>query len=270
LIPQALRVAAPFDACIRPALILYEYPLNEGARTMLRLERLFARLNLLIERDAEVDHHHALMAVFEVLELLGRSDLKGDLMRELDRQRLVLQGYRDNPAVAREPLETLIAQFAQAFEGLNRLSGKLGAEITSNEWLMALRGRAAVPGGTFEFDAPGYHAWLHRTPALRRADLQRWTSGLQAVARGVSLIMGLVRESGNPVRAAAPGGQFQQSLPQGKAYQLLRLHLDDRLELVPEITGHRLMVAVRFLRADTEGRLKPSGEDVTFEFALCT
>ena len=237
---------------------------------MLRLERLFARLHLLVTRDGEVDHHHALMTVFEIMELLGRSDLKGDLMRELDRQRLVLQGYRDNPAVASEPLEALITQFSQAFEDLNRLSGKLGSEITANEWLMGLRGRAAVPGGTFEFDAPGYHAWLHRPAAARRADLQRWTMGLQAVSRGVSLIMGLVRESGQPVRAAAPGGQFQQSLPQGKPYQLLRLLLDDRMEWVPEITGHRLMVAVRFMKADTEGRLKPAGEDVTFEFALCS
>jgi cell division protein ZapD len=253
-----------------PPLILYEYPLNEGARTLLRLERLFARLQLLVSRDAEVDHHHALMTVFEVLELLGRSDLKGDMMRELDRQRLMLQSYRDNPAVASEPLEQLIAQFSAAFDALNRLSGKLGSEITSNEWLMALRGRSAVPGGTFEFDAPGYHAWLHRGAAVRRGDLQRWTAGLQGVAQGVRLIMNLVRESGQAIRAAAPGGQFQQSLPQGKPYQLLRLKLDDQLELVPEIAGHRLMVAVRFLRADTEGRLKPAGEDVSFEFALCS
>ena len=251
-------------------MILYEYPLNEGARTMLRLERLFTRLHLLIERDGEVDHHHALMTVFEILELLGRSDLKGDLMRELDRQRLVLQGYRDNPAVASGPLERLIGQFSQAFDDLNRLSGKLGAEITANEWLMALRGRAAVPGGTFEFDAPGYHAWLNRPAAVRRVDLQRWTAGLKTVAQGVALIMGLVRESGQPVRAAAPSGHFQQSLPQGKPYQLLRLQLDDRLDVVPEITGHRLMVAVRFLKADTEGRLKPCNEDLSFEFALCT
>ena len=120
-----------------PPLILYEYPLNEGSRTLLRLERLFARLQLLVSRDGEVDHHHALMTVFEVMELLGRSDLKGDMMRELDRQRLVLQSYRDNPAVASEPLEQLISQFSEAFEALNRLSGKLGSEITSNEWLMA-------------------------------------------------------------------------------------------------------------------------------------
>lgn len=250
-------------------MILYEYPLNEGARTLLRLERLFSRLDLLVQRGDEVDHHHALMTLFEVLEILGRSDLKGDLMRELDKQRLALASYRGNPAVESGALDALIARFDRAFEDLNRLSGKLGAELTGNEWLMGLRGRAAIPGGLFEFDAPGYHAWLKREPSLRRADIDRWLSGLRPVAAGAQLLMGLVRESGSPVRAAAAQGQFQHSLPQGKAYQLLRLRLDESLNLVPEITGHRLMVAIRFMRADTEGRLKPAAEDVTFEFALC-
>ncbi len=250
-------------------MILYEYPLNEGSRTLLRLERLFSRMGLLIQRDTEIDHHHALMTVFEVMELLARSDLKGDLMRELERQRLVLQGFRAHDAVAQGPLEDLIDRFAAAFEGLNQLSGRLGAEITGNDWLMGLRGRTSVPGGAFEFDAPGYHAWLHRPGAQRRQDLERWTAGLRTVATGVELITRLIRESGSPVRAVASGGHFQQSLPQGKAYQMLRLRLERQLELVPEITGHRLMVSIRFMHADTEGRLKAAAEDVSFEFSLC-
>lgn len=253
----------------RRALILYEYPLNESARTMLRLERLFTRLALLVKRDGEVDHHYSLSTIFEVLEVLARSDLKSDLMRELDKHRQVLEGYRGNPSVQAQALDELIGRFAGAFEALNALSGKLGAELTANEWLMGVRGRAGIPGGAFEFDMPSYHAWLQQSPDQRRADLQRWTAGLEPVATGVKLLMGLVRESGHPVRAAAPGGQFQQNLPQGKPYQLMRLRLDPALKVVPEITGHRLMVAIRFMRHEPDGRLRPSGEDVTFEFMLC-
>jgi cell division protein ZapD len=39
--------------------------------------------------------------------------------------------------------------------------------------------------------------------------------------------------------------------------------------LVPEITGHRLMVSVRFMRPDTEGRLRSTGTDTAFDLALC-
>jgi cell division protein ZapD len=253
----------------RPTVILYEYPLNETTRTLLRLERLFARLDQLVQREAEIDHHYALMTVFEVLEVLGRSDLKGDLMRELDKQRHVLAGFRSNPAVQVDALNALLVQFDHAFDDLNALQGKLGAELSANDWLMGLRGRANIPGGMFEFDTPSYHAWLQNPAPSRRKDIYRWTLGLRPVALGCNLLMRLLRESGQPVRAAAVQGLYQQNLPQGRGYQLLRLRLDPQLNLVPEITGHRLLVSVRFMRADAEGKLRVAGEDISFELAFC-
>ena len=67
----------------------------------------------------------------------------------------------------------------------------------------------------------------------------------------------------------AAGGQFQQSLAQGKTYQLLRVRVDPALGLVPEISGHRLMVSVRFMRPDADGRLRNAGVDTAFDLALC-
>ena len=64
-------------------MILYEYPLNEGIRTMLRLEHLFDRLGLLVSRDDPVDHHFALATLFEIIDVSARADLKSDLLKEL-------------------------------------------------------------------------------------------------------------------------------------------------------------------------------------------
>jgi cell division protein ZapD len=66
----------------------------------------------------------------------------------------------------------------------------------------------------------------------------------------------------------AVGGNFQQTLPAGRVYHLLRARIDDD-DLVPEITGHRLIVSVRLMRADTEGRLRPAGGDPDFELTVC-
>ena len=41
------------------------------------------------------------------------------------------------------------------------------------------------------------------------------------------------------------------------------------MDLVPEISGHRLMVSVRLMRQDAEGRLKPSQQRHAFELTLC-
>ena len=66
------------------------------------------------------------------------------------------------------------------------------------------------------------------------------------------------------------GGQFQQNLPQGRTFQLLRLAIDPALGVVPEISGNRLMVAIRLMRQDIEGKLKLASDiDAAFELTLC-
>lgn len=250
-------------------MILYEYPFNESIRTMLRLEHLFDRLGQLMVRDSAVDHHFALATIFEIMDVASRADLKSDLLRDLDQHRIRLNGYRGNPSVAEATLDEVVQRIDAAFTALNELPGKAGAALTANEWLMSIRSRIGIPGGTCEFDLPAYYAWQKLEPARRRADLLQWTSTLMPLAQALAVLLSLLRESGAPHKAIAVGGQYQQSLPAGRTYQLLRVRLDAGKDIVPEISGHRLMVSIRLMRADAEWRLKPSSADTAFELTLC-
>jgi cell division protein ZapD len=251
-------------------LILYEYPFNEGIRTMLRLEHLFDRLGQLVARDAPVDHHFALATIFEIVDVASRADLKSDLLKELERHRTQLLGYRGNPHISEAALEAMIGRIDHAFNGLNLLQGKAGQSLASNEWLMSIRSRISIPGGTCEFDLPAYYAWQQHAPEQRRDDLHGWMATLTPLAEALQVLLGLLRDGGAPQRVVANGGQFQQSLPAGKVYQLLRVRLEDSNGPVPEITGHRLMVSVRMMRPDAEGRLRSSSGDTAFELTLCS
>ena len=251
------------------ASVLYEYPFNESIRTMLRLEHLFDRLDTLVRRDAPVDHHFALATLFEIMDVAARADLKSDLLKELERHRSQFQSYRGNPQISEAALDDAIGRIDEAFDGLNQFAGKAGQALTANEWLMSIRSRISIPGGTCEFDLPAYFAWQQHPPARRREDLLRWLAGVLPLARALSVLLGLLRDSGAPQRVAAAGGQYQQGLPPGRVYHLLRVQFDPGTDLVPEITGHRLMVSVRFMRADAEGRLRPASDDVAFNLTLC-
>jgi len=250
-------------------LVLYEYPFNEGIRTMLRLEHLLDRLGQLIERDTALDHHFALVTLFEIMDVSARADLKSDLLKELERHKAQLQSYRGNPHIAEAVLDGVISRIDAAFAGLNDVQGKAGQALTGNDWLMGIRSRIGIPGGTCEFDLPGYYAWQQHPPARRRADLQAWVSTLKPMAQALQVLLGLLRDSGSPQRMHAPAGQFQQRLAEGRTFHLLRVKIDDSTGLVPEISGHRLMVTVRMMRADAEGRLRPATDDTDFELTLC-
>ena len=110
-------------------MILYEYPFNESIRTMLRLEHLFDRLGQLIARDTAVDHHYALATLFEIMDVAARADLKSDLLKELEKHKLQLNGYRGNPSISEQALDAITLRIDHAFNGLNQLNGKAGAAL---------------------------------------------------------------------------------------------------------------------------------------------
>jgi len=250
--------------------ILYEYPFNERIRTYLRLEHLFLRLTEFVARESALDHHFALATIFEVMDVGARADLKSDVLKDLDKQKHALDAYRDNPAIAHEVLDKVFSQLDRCFQALNDLPGKAGITLTENDWLMSIRSRIGIPGGTCEFDLPAYYAWQQKSGERRRADLERWAGTLTPLAEAIYLLLKLLRGSSSAQKVMAVGGQFQQNLPQGKTFQLLRMTLDPTLELIPEISGNRLMVSIRLMRHGSDDKLHASLDDTSFELTLCS
>lgn len=253
-----------------PSVILYEYPFNERIRTYLRLEHLFKRLSLLVSREHAVDHHFALTTIFEVIEVAARADLKSDLLRDLEKQKQVLSAYRGNPAISEQALDQVIEQLELCFAELNAQAGKAGQALTENDWLMNIRSRASIPGGTCEFDLPAYYAWQQDVASVRQDDLARWSASLGPLSHAVHWLLKLLRDAGSAQKVIAVAGQFQQNLPQGRTVQLMRLRIDPALGFIPEISGNRLMVSVRMMERGPDDRLHASHADTAFDVTLCS
>jgi cell division protein ZapD len=147
-------------------------------------------------------------------------------------------------------------------------AGKTGQELRANEWLSSLRGRLALPGGGTQVDMPSFHAWQYGTEAERCNDLQRWMSTLMPLQAGISMVMRLLRETGQATDAVAPKGAFQQMLA-GKTYQLLRVWVDQSLGVFPEISANKYMVWIRYSAQDGEHRPHAVTHDVNFKMTLC-
>jgi cell division protein ZapD len=249
--------------------ILYEYPLEERIRTYLRLEHLFARLRVLVAREHAIDHHVALTTMFEVMDVASRGDLKSDALKDLERHRQLLHSYRGNPAISEAALDQIVGRVDACFKALNDQEGKAGLALTDHEWLMSIRSRASIPGGTCGFDLPAYFAWQHLGVGRRQTDLAQWAQTFAPLADSVALLLGMLRDSGVAQKVVAEGGQFQQRVPNGKVYTLLRMRIDDSTGLIPEISANKLMVSVRLMRQGQDERLHAAAETSSFELALC-
>lgn len=250
-------------------MILYEYPFNERIRTYLRLEQLFRRLAELVSRSHALDHHFAIQTIFEIMDVASRADMKSDVLKDIDRQKLQLNGFRGNPAISEEVLDGVIGKLDACFTALSQLHGKTGHALTENDWLMSVRSRIGIPGGTCEFDLPAYYHWQHSSVEARQRDLHHWALSLAPLADAIVLLLKMLRDSGSAQKMLAVNGQLQQNLPQGRTFQLLRLRIDPTTGLIPEISGNRLMFSVRLMRQGEDGRLHLAQEDGAFELTLC-
>jgi cell division protein ZapD len=249
--------------------IRYEHPLNERIRTLMRLEDLFARVGYFATRGEGPDHHAALLALFEITDVAARADLKADLVQELERQKQVLAPLRSNPQIDQEMLGKLLGDIEQVGANLLAQAGKAGTHLRENEWLMAIKQRAAIPGGVCEFDLPAYHHWLNKSPAERREDLAGWIEPFAPIRTGAAIVLRLLRENSRVSRHTATRGVFQLMLTTAKVAQLLRLRLEHNPPYVPEISANKYALNIRFIGVSGMDRGNVVDQDVDFELAFC-
>jgi cell division protein ZapD len=249
--------------------ICYEFPLNERVRTLLRLEDLYERIEHFIKSDASEDHHAAIELLFELVDVAGRADLKSDLLQELERQKRLLQGLRDNPEVSENALNAILGRIDSASEALLSLSGKIGQHLRDNEWLMNIKQRASIPGGTCEFDLPSYHYWQRQDASVRRQYLNEWLEPLLPACNGLEITLSLLRESGKEHHFTAQHGNYQQ-MQGGRMAQMLRICLDESLPCVPEISANKYALNIRFVAADYAVKSTLFDQDVEFDLIFCS
>lgn len=249
-------------------MIIYEYPFNERIRTLLRLDDLHERYSFFLHQGHALQHHVALTTVFEMLEVASRSDLKSDLLQELERQKQILSGFQSHPNIQRTVLDDVLREIDNVSTALVNTHGKTGQSIRENEWLMSVRGRTIIPGGACEFDLPSYYAWQHRSPDERARDIAEWFSPMQSLINAVGLVLRLLRASGIQFKIIAHSGSYQQML-QGKVHQMLRLRIDSRSGAIPEASANKYMLWIRFTKQDGTMKPKPFEEDIPCELTLC-
>jgi len=252
-----------------PKPILFEYPLTDRIRTLLRLEDVFERL--MFFRAGDSHHHHvcAVAMLFDLLDISDRADLRADLHTEIETQINALTAFRNLPSVSTETLDMLLTELTRCRDDLNTMPGKPGINLTENDWLMAVRSRILIAGGAADYDMPSFWAWQNLPPEARRRDLDAWLQPFAPMRSALRIHMRLLRESGTWRALNADDGTYQHSLG-GEAYQLVQLRVDPRLSAIPDISANKYLLWIRFNGMDGRNRPQPVHQPVPFELNLCS
>lgn len=245
--------------------ITFEHPLSERVRNFLRIEHLFLRFYASLDNREPWAHHAALTALFEIMDCAARAELKLDILQELERQRQHLAEEEQGGEPAHEQ-----AVLLQAAQNLQEVHQKFGQHLRENEWLMSIKQRIPVSGGTTPFDLPSYHYWLQQPYEKRLADLNGWIRSLTPTGEAIQLLLGILRHNSHNSDCDAVSGSFQSKrLPPN--IQMLSIEVGQDYRALPEVSANKYFTHIRFIQASQHS---PRGEqlagNVAFRLKMCS
>lgn len=252
-----------------PTPLIFEQPLSERVRTYLRLEFLFDRLAHHRLDDTDFGRRAAIASMLDILLMLGRSDIKSDIVKELGEQRASLEAMRKRPGVDEARLDSVLSEMDDVLNGMQGMATQFAsAVLRDNDFLVSVANRSAIPGGTCAFDLPNFHRWLSLPAEVTRRDLDAWLADLAPYERAVRFDLRLTRDSVGMTPRSADGGVYVQSL--GGPCRMLRVALPPGGTLYPEISAGKHRFTIRFMQSrDLAPRSVQATSLVQFDLAIC-
>lgn len=245
--------------------ILYEFPLNEKIRTYLRIEHLLNRLDHQCGHNEQWAILDFFSALFAILDIIERGDLKSDLLKDLEKHEKQLVAWAQHPSVNNDALQQLLSSVVEMSSRLMS-SNKLGQSLRDDKFLASIKQRFSIPGGSCCFDLPHMHQWLNQSLDTIKQNQQAWLNELDILQTVVELDLRMVREKANFKACQAEAGLYQDTV---ENVELLRIKLPEDNPYYPTVSGHKNRFAIRFMQNDNQQNKSACQHALNFNLATC-
>ena len=249
---------------------VYEQPLNERVRSFLRLEKLFQEYSFHLKHGSDWNNRVAIDSILEILAYTTRSDIKLEVLKELERQHTRLERLSKRPQIDQSQLSSILKNIQKRIGELQAQSGQPGQATKNIELLSTISQKSSVPGSICDFDLPALKHWLTLPKDKRQKDIEKWFQPFSHLDRSVQLILDVLRHSAEGTDEIAQNGFFQQSLDTNQSIVLLRISIPKESVCYPEISAGKHRFSVRFMK-NNDPALRPEQckEDVNFKLTMC-
>ena len=237
-------IAAPAES----SLMAFEQPLTERMRTFLRIEFLHGQAKYHAKNLRGFGARAAVASLLEMMTILGRGDVRADVLKELDRHASMLATFARQPDIDHARLDALVDDVSNLKAAISRSGPNFMTALKDCEFLSTIRHRSSIPGGTCVFDLPDYAYWLRLPHEERVAQFERWMSVLEPICSAVDELLWLTRETNEPVERLAAEGLYQHQMDRNAQINLARVIIARSTGYYPEISAGRHRITVRFVK----------------------
>jgi len=250
-------------------LVAYELPINEKARNFLRMEYFSEKIEGYIAGE-NLESDATVSLLIELSEFINRSDLRKDLITELERAANAFSNFSGNPQVDPDNLEKVIATIKDSLTILKLRDYNPGSCIKADDLINQVRQKSSSQKGVNKFELPRFYFWSNLSQDEKNCQVEKWMSDILPLQKANTLMLGIIRGSSVTSLEAAAEGFFQRSLEKGKTNYLLRFSLPISLPVFPEVSGGKHRFTVRFFHHfDTSSKPKQTSGVIQFQLQIC-
>lgn len=241
----------------------FEHPLNEKTRIYLRVESLLRQMSHAAAKVDTIQYPLFFRPIFDLLEIFEQIQMKSELAKDLEKQRLSYKSWLNVDGVNQDMLQAVLSNIDDVHRDL-MAAERFGQSLKEDRFLSTIRQRFNLPGGSCCFDLPSLHFWLHQPDENRKRDIEGWLGTLQPLTSALHLWLQLTRETGHEKPIIARAGFFQSDAEEAN---ILRLNIPLEYGVYPMISGHKNRFAIKFMSFES-GQAYP--HDVEFDLAICS
>ncbi len=245
--------------------ILYEHPLNERIRNYLKLEQLFSQAHSCVGSNMINTHQVFFNALFAIVDTLERSDIRGDLIKDIEKLEQNLVMWSKSPNVDSSALDENLRETVKL---VSKLKGNSPTwwQLKEHKLLMSLKQRFAIQGGNSSFDLPQLNFWLHQPHTQVMADIAQWLALLADIESALALVLKFIRQRASFTVIKTESGFYQDN---GEGLLLLRIKVNQSAQYYPTVSGNKFRYSIRFMLPCEESGRRYSNQATEFQLSRC-
>jgi cell division protein ZapD len=244
---------------------LYEEPVQEKIRKFIKIEFLLNKIYYFKGKDNKSENYISLLALCELYEILSRSDIKSELIREIETQNTYLQKIKEIPQADSSKLNSVLEKQSQLLKLIYSI------EINYLDHLERdILFKTILKNSFTQLQPASIDFWLSRDILNRETQIDLWLEPLIFIKRSIDFILEVIRKSGRFEDRVAEKGFFVEKLDPKKNILLVRVTLTSDLYYYPQISVGKQRLTIMFMTKDDKNNLVPHQEDLTFILTTCS
>ena len=244
---------------------LYEEPVQEKIRKFIKIEFLLNKIHYFKGKDDKSENYIALLALCELYEVLSRSDIKSELIREIENQSAYLEKVKKIPQADHSKLSSVLEKQNQLLKLIYNI------EINYLDHLERdVLFKTILKNCFTQLQPASIDFWLSRDILNRETQIDLWLEPLIFIKRSIDFILEVIRKSGRFEDRMAEKGFFIEKLDPKKNILLIRVTLTSDLYYYPQISVGKQRLTIMFTTKDDKNSLVPYQQDLNFILTTCS